>query len=138
MGILKKSLTKANDIKQDVFYAEFDWDAIIEQLRKQADVRYTEISKYPAVRRDLALLLDKNVTFGQISDIALKTVKGLLQSVNLFDIFADESKIGEGKKSYAVSFVLQDTQKTLTNHEIEQTMQKLQQQLEKELNAVIR
>jgi phenylalanyl-tRNA synthetase beta chain len=138
MGVLKKSLTKANDIKQEVFYAEFDWDAIIEQLRKQADVRYTEISKYPAVRRDLALLLDKNVTFGQISDIALKTVKGLLQSVNLFDIFADESKIGEGKKSYAVSFVLQDTQKTLTNHEIEQTMQKLQQQLEKELNAVIR
>ena len=62
----------------------------------------------------------------------------MLQSVNLFDIFADESKIGEGKKSYAVSFVLQDTQKTLTNHEIEQTMQKLQQQLEKELNAVIR
>lgn len=138
MGLVKKSLLKANDIRQDVFYAEFDWDAIIEQLRKQVDVRYTEISKYPAVRRDLALLVDKNINFGQIAEVALKTTKSLLQTVNLFDIFTDESKIGKGKKSYAVSFVLQDAQKTLTDHEIDQTMQKLQQQLEKELNAMIR
>lgn len=138
MGAVRTSILRSNDIKQAVFFANFDWDGLLEQIRQQADLRFVPVSKYPSVRRDLALLIDRSVTFEQISQLALRTAKTYLQHINLFDVFEDAAKLGADKKSYAVSFVLQDKQKTLTDTEIDTTMKKIQQLLEKELDAQVR
>ena len=100
-------------------------------------VSYSELPKYPWVKRDLALLLDKRVKFEQIREIAFKTERHILQSVDLFDVYESDS-LGENKKSYAVSFVLRDDLKTLTDKNIEKTMNNLVNAFEKELNARIR
>ena len=123
------------DIKLPVFYADFDWAYLLKQY--QDKVRFTEVSKYPEVRRDLSLVLDKTVSFEQIRQLAQKYERNLLTNVNVFDVYEGEN-IGADKKSYSVSFTLQDTEQTLTDKVIDKTMQKLMMAFEKELGAVIR
>jgi phenylalanyl-tRNA synthetase beta chain len=134
-GTVKKSILKHFDIKQDVFFADFNWNAIIKQLSN--NIKFTEISKYPEVRRDLALLLDNTIAFEQVFTIAKKTEKALLKNINLFDVYEGKN-LPEGKKSYAISFVLQDNTKTLTDAQIDKVMGKLTQNFETELGAVLR
>ena len=124
------------DIDQDVYYAHIEWDFLLD-LIKDHSISYQELPKYPWVRRDLALLIDKNVKFRQIRDIAFKTEKQILQYVDLFDVYESEG-LGQNKKSYAVSFILRDDLKTLTDKNIEKTMNNLIDAYEKELNAIIR
>jgi phenylalanyl-tRNA synthetase beta chain len=134
-NISKEYLSRFN-IGQDVWYAHIEWDLLLTAVRDHK-VSYIELPKYPWVRRDLALLLDKSVKFGQIREIAFKTEKHILQSVDLFDVYESDS-LGENKKSYAVSFILRDDLKTLTDKNIEKTMNSLVSAFEKELNARIR
>ena len=136
-GKVQPKLRKSFDVKQDVYFADFQWDNIIKAL-KNAKVGYTEISKYPSVRRDLALVLDASRTFGDITQIAQKSAKKLLKDVNLFDVFEDETKLGAGKKSYAVSFIFEDKEKTLGEKDIEKVMSDLIAKYEKDLGALIR
>lgn len=134
-GTVKKSILKYFDIKQEVLYADFAWDKIQKYVSNK--IKFTDIPKYPEVRRDLALLLDENVKFEQIYNIAKQTEKGLLKDVNLFDVFQG-SNLPEGKKSYAVSFILQDDSKTLTDTQIDKIMSKLQGNFETQLGASLR
>ena len=124
-------------IKNDVYFADFQWDNVLKSL-KNAKSSYEEVSKYPSVRRVLALVLDAAVKYGDISSLAQKTAKKLLKDVNLFDIFEDETKLGAGKKSYAVSFVFEDKEKTLVEKDIEKVMEDLIKTYESKLGAVIR
>lgn len=133
--VSKKSLKKL-DINAEVFYADFDWDLIVKSVRNNK-IAYTEVSKFPAVRRDLSMLLNKDITFEQLKQIALKTDKSLLKEVNVFDVYLGD-KLPEGKKSYALSFVIQDDEKTLTDKQIEAFMQKLIINFEKQISAEIR
>ncbi|MFC2104171.1 phenylalanine--tRNA ligase subunit beta [Bacteroidota bacterium] len=135
-GILQKNLLKAFDIDDNVYFAEFAWDNII-KLSTKNTVNYSEIPKYPEVRRDLALLLDKKIKFSEIKELAYKTEKKLLKKVSLFDVFEGE-KLGADKKSYAVSFILQDENKTLTDKQIDKIMNTFIRVFEKELNTQIR
>ncbi|MBC3786561.1 phenylalanine--tRNA ligase subunit beta [Spirosoma utsteinense] len=135
LGLIKGKLTKLVDLKQPVFYADFDWSALIKAAGSK--VRYQEVSRFPDVRRDLSLVLDKEITFEQISRLAYQTERKLLRSINTFDVF-DGEQLGIGKKSYSVSFVLQDPAQTLTDATIDKTMQRLMSTFEKELGAVIR
>ena len=134
-GTIKKSVLKHFDIKQEVLYADFAWDKI--QKYVSTKIKFTDIPKYPEVRRDLALLLDENVPFERIYNIAKQTEKGLLKDVNLFDVYTG-SNLPEGKKSYAVSFILQDDSKTLTDTQIDKIMSKLQSNFESQLGASLR
>jgi phenylalanyl-tRNA synthetase beta chain len=136
IGRLNSAVLKQFDIKQDVYYAEIDWNSLLREVKPDS-VKFSEISRYPEVRRDLALLLDKSVKFIDIEAIAYKNGKGILRSVNLFDVYEGD-KIEAGKKSYAVSFTMQDDQKTLTDNDIEKLMKRLSEVFEKELGAVIR
>ncbi len=136
IGRLSQAVLKQFDIKQDVFYAELDWTTLLREVKPDS-VKFSEISRFPEVRRDLALLLDKAVKFSDIEALANRNGKGILRSVNLFDVYEGE-KIEAGKKSYAVSFALQDDQKTLTDNDIEKLMKRLADVFEKELGAVIR
>jgi phenylalanyl-tRNA synthetase beta chain len=133
--IARKYLEQA-DIKQDAWFAHIDWDWLVKKAAKQS-VIYSELPKYPAVRRDLALLVDRDVKFGSIRDLAFKNEKVLLRDVSLFDVYESES-LGENKKSYAVSFLLRDDRKTLTDKAIDKTMNNLARVFERELNAKIR
>ncbi len=135
MGTVKKSITKHFDIKQEVFYAEFQWDLILKALSNK--IKFTPIPKYPEVRRDFALLVDTNVAFESIYKIAIQTEKLLLKNINLFDVYEGKN-LPEGKKSYAVSFTIQDTTKTLTDTQIDKIMSKLQTNFESELGAQLR
>lgn len=135
MGTVKKSISKHFDIKQEVFYAEFQWDLILKALSNK--IKFTAIPKYPEVRRDFALLVDANVAFESIYKIAIQTEKSLLKNINLFDVYEGKN-LPEGKKSYAVSFTIQDTTKTLTDTQIDKIMSKLQTNFESELGAQLR
>lgn len=135
-GKLAAGMVKSFDIKKDVFYATLAWERLLE-LAGTANQRYTEVSKFPSVRRDLALVLDKQVQFESVRKIALQTAPSLLQEVGLFDVYEGD-KIPEGKKSYAVSFILLDKEKTLTDKVIDDTMSKLLKQFEKQLSASLR
>ena len=134
-GTVKKSILKHFDIKQEVFFADFNWNSIIKQISN--NIKFAEISKYPEVRRDLALLLDNEIEFEKVFDIAKKTEKSLLKSINLFDVYEGKN-LPNGKKSYAISFVLQDNTKTLTDSQIDKVMSKLTYNFENELGAVLR
>jgi len=123
-------------IKQSVFYADFNWENIL-KISNQHDVSMTEISKFPIVRRDLALVVDKKVTFAEIAAIAKKTEKNILKSVGLFDVYEGD-KLEEGKKSYSINFSLQDSNKTLKDKQIDKLMNKLISTYERELGALIR
>ncbi len=135
LGVVKKSILKQFGIKQEVFYADFDWDLILKKLSTK--IKFVEIPKYPEVRRDLALLIDENVTYSSIYNLARQTEKGLLKNVDLFDVYQGQN-LAEGKKSYAISFTIQDSTKTLTDVQIDKIMSKLQKTFETELGAVLR
>ena len=136
MGILSKKVLKVADIDRDVYYAELNWSALMKAVRKN-EVLYSEISKYPAVSRDLALLVDENVEFAEIEQIARQTEKKLLKSVELFDVYEGKN-LPSGKKSYAVNFILQDETKTLNDKQIEAIMSKLTTNLKSKLGAELR
>ncbi|MCB0371582.1 MAG: phenylalanine--tRNA ligase subunit beta [Muricauda sp.] len=135
-GLVGKAELKKYDIKQEVFYADFDWDAILAAINTQNMV-FKEIPKFPEVTRDFALLLDESVSFQKVYDIAWNTEKKLLKKVNLFDVYTGKN-LPEGKKSYAVSFTLLDESKTLTDKQIDKIMGKLLAQFQKELGAELR
>ncbi len=136
MGIVSNKLTKAFDIDSPVYFADIRWNQILRIIKNQ-NVTYTEISKFPAVSRDLALLLDSNVPFGEVERIAYQTEKKLLKAVKLFDVYEGKN-LPEGKKSYAVNFILQDSEKTMGDKQIDAIMQKLINNLTKELGAELR
>ena len=136
MGIVSKKLLKAFDINTDVFFADFNWKLILKQL-KNSKVTYKDIPKFPEVKRDLALLLDKNVNFEEVEKIAYETERKLLKSVVLFDVYEGKN-LEEGKKSYAINFTLQDAEKTLQDKQIDKVMQNLIKAYETKLGAKIR
>ncbi|WP_318640410.1 phenylalanine--tRNA ligase subunit beta [Flavobacterium ardleyense] len=134
-GTVKKSILKHFDIKQEVLFADFNWQAVHKLVSNK--VKFAEIAKYPEMRRDLALLLDKDQTFENVYRVAKLTEKSLLKNINLFDVYEGD-KLPEGKKSYAVSFVMQDNSKTLTDVQIDKVMSKIMTNLETELGAIQR
>ena len=136
MGVVSPMIRKKFDIKQEVYFAEIDFDQLI-KMTKKAKVQFKELSKFPEVKRDLALLVNKSVTFSQLRSIAFATEKKLLKSVSLFDVYEGD-KLPEGKKSYALSFILEDKNQTLTDKQIERTMANLQAQLEQKAGAEVR
>ncbi|RED49279.1 phenylalanine--tRNA ligase subunit beta [Seonamhaeicola aphaedonensis] len=135
-GLINKKVLKHFGISQDVLYADFYWDSVLD-LVKHNSIKFKEIPKYPAVRRDFALLLDESITFEDIDKIASQTEKQLLKDVDLFDVYQGKN-LPKGKKSYAISFTLQDENKTLTDKQIDKIMNKLQANFEKELGAELR
>ena len=135
-GVLSKKLQKAFDIDNEVYYADINWKELMKAI-KGKKVTYTEISKFPAVKRDLALLIDKKVQFAEIEKIAYETDRKLLKSVELFDVYEGKN-LEAGKKSYAVSFVLQDENATLNDKQIDKLMQKLIANLQNKLDAKLR
>ncbi len=136
MGPVAKRLSVAFDIQSDVYFADIAWGQVMRLVRKQK-VSFAELPKYPAVSRDLALLVDKNVEFGQIEEIAYQSERRLLKAVTLFDVYEGKN-LPAGKKSYAVNFLLQDETKTLNDKAIDAIMQKLIQNLTKQLGAELR
>lgn len=135
-GIISGNILKKFDIDTDVFFAEMSWDALLKET-SASKVHFSEISRFPSVSRDLALLVDKSVTFAAIEQTAKKAERKLLKELSLFDVYEGKN-LPEGKKSYAVNFVLQDKEKTLNDKQIDAVMQKIQQNLEKELGALLR
>ena len=134
-GTVKKSILKHFDIKQEVLFADFNWNVVLKLVSNK--IRFVEIPKYPEVRRDLALLLDENVAFDAIYKIARQTEKSLLKDIRLFDVYLGKN-LPEGKKSYAISFTIQDNAKTLTDEQIDKVMNKLQKNFATELGASLR
>lgn len=135
-GKIDPSLLKSFEIEEDVFYADFHWNQIIKQL-KNYKTTFVPITKYPEVRRDLSMILDKDIAFEDLRQTALKTEKKLLREVSIFDVYEGD-KIEKGKKSYALSFILQDEHKTLTDKQIDKVMKNISSQLEKNFTLKIR
>jgi phenylalanyl-tRNA synthetase beta chain len=135
-GSVSKKVLNQFDINTEVYYAEINWNAILKTIRKHK-VNYTEISKFPEVKRDLALLVDKNIEFYAIEMIAYETERKLLKSVSLFDVYEGKN-LEAGKKSYAVNFILQDEEKTLTDKQIDSIMGKIRKNLEEKVGAKLR
>ncbi|TGX82242.1 phenylalanine--tRNA ligase subunit beta [Palleniella muris] len=136
MGIVSKKIQKKFEIQNEVYFAQINWTQLCKAVKKHS-VHYQEISKFPAVSRDLSLLIDSNIEFAQIVSIARNTEKKLLKSVELFDVYEGD-KLPEGKKSYAVNFILQDAEKTLNDKAIDAIMNKLITNLKKQLDAELR
>ena len=136
MGIVSHKICKAMDIDTEVYFAEFSWNALMKETKKNK-VTYTDLSKFPAVKRDLALLLDKAVQFAEIQKIAQESERKLLKEVTLFDVYEGKN-LPAGKKSYAVSFYLEDETKTLNDKQIDAIMKKIQTNLEQKLGAQLR
>jgi phenylalanyl-tRNA synthetase beta chain len=135
LGLVKPNLAKKAEVKQPVFFADIDWDYLFKQYNDKAV--FVELPKFPEVRRDLSLVIDKTVSFDQIQKLARNYEKNLLKQINVFDVYQGDN-LGEGKKSYSVSFMLQDYEQTLTDKVIDKTMEKLMGAFEKEIGAVIR
>lgn len=135
-GVLSNKLLKKLDIKQEVLYADFNWDAMLESLKKEV-VKFKEIPKFPEVSRDFALLVKNNVTFEQVAQTAKNAEKKYLKEVGLFDVYTGKN-LPEGTKSYGVSFVLQDQNATLQEKQIDKIMHKLQSAFERDLKATLR
>ena len=135
MGLVKKKLCKLTETNAEVFYAQIRWEVLLNQKTKPRE--FSALSKFPVVRRDLSIVLDKKVSFAELEQVAQKTERKILQNVSVFDIYEGD-KIGEGKKSYSVAFSLQDKDKTLDEKTIEKTMQRLIEAYEKEVGALIR
>ncbi|MFT4643596.1 MAG: phenylalanyl-tRNA synthetase beta chain, partial [Candidatus Azotimanducaceae bacterium] len=135
-GVVNISILKEFSIKQEVIYADFNWDAILKVTNRKG-FKVDSLPKYPSVKRDLALLLDNATTFSEVYTTAFQSERSLLKEVDLFDVYQGD-KLPEGKKSYAVSFILQDESKTLNEKQIDKVMQKMQQSFEQNLNAVLR
>jgi phenylalanyl-tRNA synthetase beta chain len=136
LGIVSKKFQKKFEISQVVYYADFNWEAVLMRLAKHK-VAFRELPKFPLVRRDLALLIDKQVKFQQIEETAFKTERKILREVDLFDVYEGKG-VPEGKKSYAVSFILRDDSRTLNDKQIDKTMQKMVAAFERELGAELR
>jgi phenylalanyl-tRNA synthetase beta chain len=136
MGIVSKKFQTKFEIDNPVYYADFWFDAVLDHQQKHS-VSFSELPKFPAVRRDLALLIDKNVTFQQIKDAAFKAERKILKDVGLFDVYEGKG-IPEDKKSYAVKFTLRDESRTLKDKQIDKTMKKLLTAFERELGAQLR
>ena len=136
LGLVKKTFLVACEVEQEVYYADFNWSLLMKKLPKK-EVSYKELPKFPAVRRDLALLLDSSVKFADIERIAFATEKKLLRRVELFDVY-EGKQLEAGKKSYAVAFTLQDETKTMNDKQTEAIMGKIIAQLEKQLGATLR
>ncbi len=135
-GIISKNNLNPFDIDQEVYYADFNYETLLKLVQK-SNIQFKPVPKYPEVKRDLALLVDKSIQFNQIRDLALKTEKKLLKNVRIFDVYIDP-KIGEDKKSYAVNFILQDDNKTLNDKQIEKAMKNLISVFQDKLGAEIR
>lgn len=136
MGIVNPKICKEMDIETEVYYAELSWTLLMKEIKK-SKVAFSEISKFPAVKRDLALLLDKNVQFAEIEKVATESERKLLKGVALFDVYEGKN-LPAGKKSYAVSFYLQDEGKTLNDKQIDAIMKKIRTNLEQKLDAQLR
>lgn len=136
LGVINQKLLQKFDVKQAVYFAELNWDNL-QKIVAKSKVTFTELSKYPKVRRDLSLLIDNTTPFNKIKEIAFETEKKLLKEVSLFDVYEGE-KLGENKKSYALSFILQDNDKTLKDKQIDKVMSRIMERLKKELKAEIR
>ena len=136
-GAIRPAILKKTDVKNTVFFADFNFGVVLKAVSNNK-IQFAELNRFPSVRRDLALVIDSSVTFGDIRQLANKTAKKMLSEVNLFDVFEDEQKLGAGKKSCAVSFVFEDPEKTLQEKEIDHLMQQLQQAFENKLKATIR
>ena len=136
VGQIAKPTLKEFDVKNDVWFADVQWDALLKSLTGKR-VSYKEPEKYPAVRRDLSLLLNSATTFSEIEKLAYDTERKLLRGVNLFDVYEGKN-LEAGKKSYAVSFVLQDNSKTMTDQQVETVMSRIQKALEEKLGATLR
>lgn len=134
-GKLTSKVCAQADIKPSVFYAEIDWELLLKQPKD--NIVFSEVSRYPEVRRDLSLVLDKHVTFSEIEELALNTERQILRRINVFDVYEGE-KIGKDKKAYALSFILQDRNKTLTDKIIDNCMSRLMQTFQQNLGAFIR
>ena len=134
-GFVNKATLKAFGIKTDVLYGELDWDLIVKHIHSKT--KYSEVNKYPSVRRDLALLLDKDIKFSKLNSLAKQTETNLLKSVNLFDVYEGD-KLPKNKKSYALSFILEDKENTLTDSQIDGVMDKLINTFEQKVGAVVR
>jgi phenylalanyl-tRNA synthetase beta chain len=135
-GIVSPAICKRLDVDTEVFFAEMNWDLLMKEAGKQS-VRFSEIARFPSVSRDLALLIDREISFAQIRQTALKSEKKLLKQVSLFDVYEGKN-LPEGKKSYAVNFLLQDNERTLNDKQIDSVMQRIQKCLENELGAQLR
>ncbi len=136
LGIVSKNILKATEIKQTVLYADIRWEAVMKYLPKSYQV-IAEIEKYPAVRRDLSLLLNTDIKFADIENAARKAEKQLLREIGLFDVYEGD-KLAKGKKSYALSFILQDKEKTLNDKQIDSSMNRILSALQVELGAELR
>ncbi len=136
LGTVKKSILKKMNIKREILYAEFNWDYVV-ALARNNDISYKEIPKHPEVKRDFALLLDDKITFQQLYELGRRTEKNWLKQINLFDVYTGKN-LPAGKKSYAISFTLQNPQRTLTDKQIDKIMDKLQRRYEEELGAELR
>jgi phenylalanyl-tRNA synthetase beta chain len=136
LGVVKRSVLKEFGIKQEVLFADFNWENVL-KVGGKSQIKTAELPKFPAVKRDFALLLDDSVSFNEIYNLAFQAEKKLLKEVDLFDVYEGD-KLEKGKKSYAVSFLLQDENKTLNDVEIDKIMQKLQQTYEKNVGATLR
>lgn len=134
-GQLTSSVSALAEVRQPVFYAEFDWDLLIKYTK--GNLFYQEVSKFPEVERDLSLVIDKRVTFQEIESLALQTERNILKKINVFDVYQGD-KIGEDKKAYALTFTLQDNNKTLTDKIIDKTMERLMQVYQDKIGAIIR
>ncbi|WP_152287461.1 phenylalanine--tRNA ligase subunit beta [Flavicella marina] len=136
VGIVKQTILKSFGIKQEVIYVDFNWDNVL-KISSKKGVKVKALPKFPAVKRDLSLLVDSTVTFGEIYNLAFQSERKLLKEVDLFDVY-EGNKLPANKKSYAVSFLLQDEQKTLNDKQIDKIMQKLQATFEKNVEASLR
>ena len=136
IGVVSAKIRKQLDIKQEVYYMEMNFDLLVKSTKKHR-IEVEELSKFPEVKRDLALLVDKSVTFAALRDVALAAERKLLKRVSLFDVYEGD-KLPEGKKSYALSFLLEDKSRTLDEKTIERVMQNLQRQFEQKCGAQVR
>lgn len=135
-GAVNRSALAKTDVVGEVYYADFDWGAILKAIRRNK-ITYREVAKYPAARRDLSLLVDEGVTFGTLKEIAARTERKLLKTISVFDVYKGD-KLPSGKKSYALHFVLQDEEKTLNDKQIDAIVKKLIVNFEKEAGATVR
>lgn len=136
-GKVKPNICKKTGVKNEVFYADLNWDALL-AAQKKTSISLVELNRFPTVRRDLALVVGNSVKFADLAALAKKVGKKLLKEINLFDVFEDESKLGEGKKSYALSFIFENSSRTLQDKEIEEMMNTLIGTYESKLGAVVR
>ena len=136
IGTVASKIRRMTDVKQEVYYLELNFDLLCKSTKK-LKITAEELSKYPEVKRDLALLVDRQMTFAALREVAFSTERKLLKSVSLFDVY-EGNKLPEGKKSYALSFVLEDKSRTLDDKTIERVMANLVRQFEQRCGATVR